>query len=100
MLHMLGINQVVERIVPASSGRTACFSVMAGAIGFCHGIGPEKWGVRFSRDRVRLQVGSFIAMTVISGEVWMALDQTALDDDPVADHCWRVAAIQQRHCRR
>ncbi len=73
------IQKYIERVLPDEAKRALCLSIFADSIERLHERGPDKWSTYCEDSRIRLRGGSVIVLTIQHNEVWLALDQEAID---------------------
>jgi len=73
------VQRHIERVLPDEVCRRMCLSIFADSIDRLHAQGPDRWGVYCEGDLVRLLGGRLIVLAIVPNEVWLALDQKAID---------------------
>jgi hypothetical protein len=73
------VRRHIERVLPDEARRAMCLSIFADSIDRLHAHGPDKWGVYCKDSHVRLRGGGLIVLTIERNEIWLALDQEAID---------------------
>jgi len=77
--HTEEIRSVVEKILPDGEVRLSCLESFAESINEAHLCGPQKWGVYFTSEKVRLLVGNLIVCTIHENALWLSLDAHSFD---------------------
>ncbi len=78
------VRRHIERVLPDEARRVSCLSIFADSIDRLQAHGPDKWGAYCENNHVRLRGGGIIVLTIESNDVWLALDQEAIDSSESA----------------
>ena len=71
---------LVTSLMPDAEVRKRCLLVFLESMKEAHKYGADKWGAYCTHGRVRLLVGSLIALTIHTRGVWVPLDKQHLED--------------------
>ena len=72
--------QIIENIIAEPEERDLCLSAFAEAIEEADMCGRNKWGISLFDDRVRLNVGQVVVCTIWDGGLWLALENSNVED--------------------